>query len=403
MLQLLSKKGLLFPAIFCFGMLLSSSLRAQFLLNSDSAFKAGSPNSGRLWGYVFGDYYYKSHSDTLNRGGSNQYTGIPKNRNAFQIRRAYLGYNYNITKKFSAELLLAAETGATSAGTLSDNRLAFYIKLANLRIKDIWKGTDLLLGLVATPSFSASSEPAWGYRSIEKTLIDKNGTPSFDLGAKLEGKFDPEKGNFGYDLMVGNGSGARLENDNYKWFYADVWGKFLNKKLLVNLNADYQQMAPVAGKNHSRNMIKGFVSYTVPKFTVGIEAYTNTLKNDNQATQISTGNVDVLTVNARGVSVFARGSLVKDKLYFFARYDNSNPDNKIDNIKYNKYVGNTSGYNDPSTKEQFITAGLDFTPVKSVHLMPNIWYNHYTNQGFGSKYDSYDLVYRFTFYYVFGK
>ncbi|HEV2355578.1 MAG TPA: hypothetical protein VGR89_15115, partial [Puia sp.] len=42
------------------------------LWNSDSAFKAGVPNSGRLWGYAFGDYFHKAHSDSLNRGGNNQ-------------------------------------------------------------------------------------------------------------------------------------------------------------------------------------------------------------------------------------------------------------------------------------------------------------------------------------------
>src|SRR5690349_21890472 len=87
----------------------SSLSKGQYLWNSDSAFKAGSPNSGRIWGYVFGDYYYKGHADTLNRGGSNQYTGIPQGRNAFQFRRIYLGYDYNISKKFVAEVLLAAE------------------------------------------------------------------------------------------------------------------------------------------------------------------------------------------------------------------------------------------------------------------------------------------------------
>src|SRR5579871_5931139 len=85
------------------------SLQAQYLWNSDSAFKAGSANSGRLWGYVFGDFAYKAHSDSLARGGSNQYTGIPQSRTTFQFRRIYLGYDYNITKKFSAEILLAAE------------------------------------------------------------------------------------------------------------------------------------------------------------------------------------------------------------------------------------------------------------------------------------------------------
>lgn len=398
-----TRTRIIFAVFFCIGFCLTNSLKGQFILNSDSAFKAGRPNTGQLWGYAFADYYYKSHADTLNRGSGNQYTGIPKNRNAFQVRRIYLGYNYNISSKFSAELLLEASNSATSGDALTDNKLAFYIKLANVRWKDIWKGTDLILGQVSTPGFPMSSEPIWGYRSIEKTLIDIRGTPSYDLGAALQGKFDPKTKNFGYDLMVANGTGARPEGDNYKWLYGDIWGKFLDKKLYVNLYVDYSGMAPVAGMKHSRNMIKGFISYTLPKFSIGLEAYSNKLQNDNQATEISTGNVDVLTAHAKGISFFAHGNIVKDKLNLFARFDAFNPTNKIDNSKYNKYVGNTSGYNDPSTKEQFITAGLDFTPDKKVHLMPNIWYNKYDNQGFTAKYNSYDLVYRFTFYYIFGK
>ncbi|HYM93338.1 MAG TPA: hypothetical protein VET23_04310 [Chitinophagaceae bacterium] len=401
--RLQTKTNWLFYSLLLLLVFSSNSSRAQFTMSSDSAFKAGSPNSGQIWGYAFGDFTYKGHTDTLNRGGGNQYTGIPKNRNAFQLRRVYLGYNYNINKKFSAELLLAAENGATSGEALTDNKLAFYLKLANLRIKNVWKGTDLVIGQVGTPTFSMSSEPTWGYRSIEKTITDIRGTPSFDLGATLQGKFDPKTGNFGYDIMIGNGSGAKLETDNYKWFYGDIWGKFLDKKLMVHLYADYQRMAPVAGMTHSRNMFKAFVAYTIPTFTAGIEGYINHLKNDNLATEISTNNVDVLTVNAKGISIFVKGTLVKNKLNFFARNDYFNPDNKIDNSKYNKYTGNTGGYNDPSTKEQFITAGLDFTPNKSVHFMPNIWYNKYINQGFTSKYDSYDLVWRLTFFYVFGK
>jgi hypothetical protein len=89
--------------------LLTIASQAQYLWNSDSAFKAGRANSGRLWGYAFGDYYVKAHSDSLNRGNANQYTGIPTSRSAFQFRRIYLGYDYNISSKFSAELLLAAE------------------------------------------------------------------------------------------------------------------------------------------------------------------------------------------------------------------------------------------------------------------------------------------------------
>lgn len=392
--------------IICLGftlLFLFTNVKAQFTSSADSAFRNNQPNSGKLWGYAFGDYYYKSHADTLKRGGNNQYTAIPENRNAFQLRRVYLGYNYNITSKFSAELLLAAENGATSGGALTDNKLAFFIKLANLRIKDIWKGTDLLFGQMATPAFPMSSEPIWSYRSIEKTIVDIRGTPSYDLGAALQGKFDPATGNFGYDVMVGNGTGAKPENDNFKWLYGDIWGKFLDKKLYINFYSDYQRMASINGSMHSRNMIKGFAAYSVPSFTIGVEGYINNLKNDNQATEIANGNVDVLTVQAKGISIFANKLLIKDKLKFFARYDAFNPDNKIDNNKYITYKGNTSSYNDPNTKEQFITAGLDFTLAKNVHLMPNVWYNKYTNQGPANLYNSYDLVYRITFYYVFGK
>ncbi len=394
-----TNKRIFFAVLFFSGFFFSNSLKAQFTMNSDSAFKAGSPNSGKLWGYMFGDYYYKGNSDSLNRGGGNQYTGIPKNRNAFQIRRLYLGYNYNITKKFAAEVLLEAAPGEA----LPDSKLAFYVKLANLRVKDLWKGTDLIIGQVGTPGFSMSSEPIWGYRSVEKTMIDMRGTPSYDLGVSLQGKFDPKTKNFGYDLMLGNGTGAKPEGDNYKWLYGDIWGKFFDKKLYVNFYVDHNGSAPISGMNQSRTMIKGFVAYTVPKFTLGVEAYSNTLKNGDQATEIATGNVDFLTVQAKGISIFTHGTIVKDKLNFFARYDAFNPDNKINNSIYNKYVQTTSGYTDPSTKESFITAGLDYTPIKNVHFMPNIWTDTYKNQGYTSKYTGTDFVYRLTFYFVFGK
>src|SRR2546421_9384542 len=131
---------------------------------SDSAFKP----SGKLWGYAFGDFYYKAHADAQNRGGSNQYTGIEQSRNSFQFRRIYLGYSYDITRKFSAEMLLAAEdnittsAGATSGDLLTNNKLTYYIKLANIRWKNIWKGTDLVVGQVATPAFPLLSETIWG-------------------------------------------------------------------------------------------------------------------------------------------------------------------------------------------------------------------------------------------------
>jgi hypothetical protein len=394
-------------------------------LNSDSAFKAGTPNSGRIWGYVFGDFFYKSHSDSLKRGGNNQYTGIPTNRNAFQFRRIYLGYDYNITSKFSAELLLAAEdnfptgnpvSSTTPSGDLLQNsKLTFYIKLANIRWKNIWKGTDLVVGQLATPAFPLLSERIWAYRSIERTITDIRRTPSYDLGAALQGKFDA-KGNYGYNVMVGNGNGDKPEATAFKWFYGDVYAMFLDKKLIFDLYADYQRLhwqaytpagaSPASGAWHnSRQMIKGYIAYNTPALTIGAEGYLNNLKNDVFATKAA-GGTDTLSTTAKGLSFYVHGNIVTGKLRFFARYDITDPNNKIDNATYSKYTGNLGNYNDVTTKEQFVTAGLDFTPAKNVHFMPNIWYNNYKSKldnTTGSLKSDYDLVYRMSFYFVFGK
>jgi hypothetical protein len=419
-------KQILFIAAFIF---LTLASQAQYLFNSDSAFKAGAANSGRIWGYVFGDFYAKAHSDSANRGGSNQYSGIPTNRTAFQFRRLYLGYDYNITNKFSAELLLAAEdnfptgnptsntavagnTPQSGAGDLTgDGKLTFYIKLANIRWKNIWNGTDLVVGEQATPAFPLLSEKIWAYRSVERTISDIRRTPSYDLGAGLQGKFDPKTANFGYDLLVANGSSAKPESDNFKWFYGDVWAMFFDKHLVLDLYGDYERLNWVPTWHHSRQMIKGYIAYTTPAVTVGVEGFINNLKQDNFATlktPLPNHGADTLDVQAKGISFYVHGNIVPNKLRFFARYDIYNPDNKLNNTIYSKYVGNTSSYNDPVTKENFISAGLDFTPAKNVHFMPNIWYNGYKGQQAaaidGSKLHSdHDMVYRMTFYFVFGK
>ncbi len=111
----------------------------------DSTFKAG----GKLWGLAYGDIAYKAKSDSLNRGGMNQYTGIKQGESIFQFRRIYLGYDYAISKRFSAEFLLAAEDNETSSALaapvtsgdlLVDSKLAMSVKLANIKWKNISVG-----------------------------------------------------------------------------------------------------------------------------------------------------------------------------------------------------------------------------------------------------------------------
>jgi hypothetical protein len=386
----------------------------------------------RLWGYTFGDFYYAQHAPaiTSSQGKENNYTGVPTGRNAFQFRRLYLGYDYDITKKFKAEVLLASEPNASTgvSGTTSisngdnlvDGRMSFYIKNFNLRVRDLWNGTDLVVGEMSTPTFALNepgtnaptslAEATWSYRSIERTITDYHKDNSYDVGAALQGTFDPKTKNFGYVAMVGNNSTASLSsaaNANtgfYKIFYGTLWGKFLDKKLYVDFYADYAQTAQgtAALGAQSHNMYKVFAAYNAKLFTIGAEAYTQKFKNGvtNKTTALAED------AKAEGFSLWVRGAIVQGKWGYFARWDTYNPDTQFNSA--DPYTVNTNyGSYDPTTKEQFVTAGLDFTPAKNIHFMPNVWFTQYKDKlaptTAGYLPDNHTLVYRMTFFFTFGK
>ena len=430
--------------ICCLALLVSHQSNAQ---NTEKDTTSTVKPHGQLWGAAFGDFAYKGNADNLNRG-VNQYSGTPINNNMFQWRRVYLGYNYEISKHFTAELLLSAENdyqsgvlGQTTAGDiLANNKFAPFLKWCNLRWKNIWKGTDLVLGQVNNPAIgitgrnNQTSEEVWAYRSIEKTVSDIRGTPVYDLGAELQGWFD-DKGNYGYDVMVGNGQGDRPENDMYKWFYGDVYAKFFDKQLVIDLYQDYERLnwgvyvpgvkagteSPNGAWYHDRNMTKLFAAWTTTKLTIGFEGFRNTIMGDVKMTG-KDGNTYYRTTNAMDMSVFIRGRILSKKngapkLGFFARYDNYDPSGNLNSIvndaNIKSYTATTAAY-DPTTKEQFVVVGLDYTPVKNVHFMPNLWVNTYTsslsqnaaNTGYNPNITTNkgtDVVWRLTFYYLYGR
>jgi hypothetical protein len=404
----------------------------------------------RIWGYAFGDEYYDAHSDAANRGAETQYNGVPTYRNAFQFRRLYLGYDYEISKKFKAEVLLSSEpnantgvvsatststttvTGATgvtaktttttttsvaNGDNLVDGKMSFWIKNFNIRVRDLWNGTDFVIGEISTPGFALNepgtngptslSEATWAYRSVEKTLTDFHKNNSYDVGAALQGTFDPATKNFGYVAMVGNNSTSSLlsaANANtgfYKIFYGDLWAKFFNQHLYVDFYADYAKTAPatyaIPGQEH--NMFKIFASYNSKPVTIGVEAYTQNIASGVE----NTANKSPEDATVHAISFWVRGPLVK-QLNFFARYDSYNPDTQFNTADAYTVNTNYGSYN-PTTKEQFYTAGLDYNPIKNVHFMPNFWLVDYTNQGptAATVPNDHTLVYRFTFFYTFGK
>jgi hypothetical protein len=348
--------------------------------------------SGKLWGYAFGDFLYKDHTNSFNMSNT-QYGSTPKDFTSFEFRRIYLGYDYDISEHFATQLLLAYE-GATFT---SDGNRSVYIKSANLRWKNIFHNSDLVIGQMSTPTFATTSEPVWGYRSLEKTIMDlRKIGGSNDVGISLQGKLN-DKGDFGYNLMIGNGSGAKPEADKYKKFYGDVYVKFIDQKIILDLGAD-NEWAQAKPYQKNKTTYKALLAYQTKMFTMGLEAFQQVQKNNTIITEAAPSTVkDTVNALASGVSIFARGTISK-KLGYVLRYDYYNPDTKFN--KNNLYAASYTGV----FIESLVLAGLDYTPIKNVHLMPNVWYDMYNNRNAAVNnlsIKSDDLAFRLTVHYIF--
>lgn len=348
--------------------------------------------SGKLWGLVYMDYAFKAHADSLKRGNV-QYSNIPENFSSFDLRRLYLGYDYTLNEKFSAELLLAHEGNYDAAG----NRTVF-IKAANLRWRNIYKSADLVAGQMSTPTYSLLMEKIWGYRSIEKTIADMRRIGiSNDVGIALQGRFD-SAGVAGYNLMIGNGAASKPETDLFKKFYLNLYAMFFKQHLVVDLNGDYERIQNVPF-HKNKTTIKVGVAWQQTKFTIGAEAFSQFQKNFYVAKKTPLSPDENRDGDASGLSFFVKGTIKKDKLNYFARYDSYSPD-----LKFNADYTYPATY--PSNRESFVTAGIDFMPYKNIHIMPNIWYNHYhdqRNNATSIQRSDYDLSIRCTLFVVFGK
>jgi len=403
-----------------------------------------------FWGYAFGDYSYVAKGDSAGRGTKQQYKGVgaasapSKTANAFEIRRAYLGYDYNINSKFSAYALMAYEGDED----VSDDRTV-YLKYIYLKWKNIWKNTDLKVGQQATNSFASAynTEPLMGYRSSEKTIMDMHGIDgSSDMGVTLEGRIwtahakDTSKVPLfiGYSAMVGDNSGNApvsgftgtassiataspavslnpLNNttDINKKYRGQLYVNCLNNALTIGVYMDYINYGYVPYAKSSTifqdavQTEKVYAAYNSKWFGIGGEWFMQSMTNGE--TEVyktkAEGTNDTTTAVQTGYSIFAHGTIIQKTLNVFARYDMYTPDNKYSynvNETFTNRFTNTSAVS--PYKETFMNFGFDWTPTKDkkVHIMPNVWYYGIKN-GYGSDNlasDNY-MVYRVSFLFAF--
>ncbi|HEU4764463.1 MAG TPA: hypothetical protein VFT93_02300 [Candidatus Eisenbacteria bacterium] len=340
---------------------------------------------GKISGLVFGDAYYNvtgdpnhvytSGADALpaNLDGSSPSASSPaaqpkligKDLNGLQIRRVYFQLDNDLSIRVATRFRLEADSRELTSG----GKIGVFVKAAYVQVKDLLPRGNLLVGMTNTPTFE-NSEEFWGYRAVEKTIVDFRGLgPSSDLGLNLKGFFDGGH-RIGYSGMIGDGTGQKPENNRYKRMYLAVPLRLI-EDLRIEPYVDYEDFAG----NADRALYKLFLGYELKRAAIGAEILDQVVHVDGARNR-----------EPFGISVFGRAH-ASDRLSAFARYDRWQPDTRAANrIDSDLYI-----------------AGLDWEPIKDLHFMPNVEATGYRARGTADAPPHHDLQARITFYYRFSK
>jgi len=308
-------------------------------------------DKGRLSGLAYFDYSYNVARDTAIGGFSNKALNGVKSFQTFQFRRFYFTYDYDIATDFTTRFRLEADESALA----SNGKTGVFVKDASLRWKNVFGQGDLILGVQPTPAYEIS-ESVWGYRSLEKTIMDLRGiVSSRDLGVSLKGKLDGE-GMFSYWVMVADGSANKPETDKYKRYFLHIRLQPV-KSLDITLYGDLDARATISNPyttkrvSNSTTTMAMFVGYVpMDGLKVGVEGVlTQTANGFNTGTALN-------TKSGLALSFFGSYGLGTD-LTIVGRYDLYDP--------------NTDGSAKTDSRDYFIAA-LDWKVNDRVSVIPNV-------------------------------
>ena len=156
-----------------------------------------------------------NHSSDLSKGGIN----------SFNMKRAYLTFNNNVSESISYKLTY--DMGNNNTGSAH----TAFLKIAMVK----WKTSlgDMMIGMQGMNMFK-TMENTWGHRFIDKTPMDTyKYSASADLGIGLSRSFGP----ISTTALITNGGGyKKAESDSHKKLSIHmVYGESkLNKKDGVN-------------------------------------------------------------------------------------------------------------------------------------------------------------------------
>lgn len=323
-----------------------------------------SQSTSKLNGVFFADYYYNlQNSDEK-----------AIDQNAFTFRRIYFTFDNSFTENITVRFRLESEHG--KFGTVQ--KITPFVKHAYIQWKNWIPNHSLYLGIGETNAFK-NSETLWGYRSIEKTIMDLNKiSSSADMGIALKGDLNKIFHHW-FTLMNGTGYGSsevdRFKKIGYAFWITPAPG------MIVEAYGDYEKQDPKSGNLSSAKdfypssgyyTLKGFAGLEKMHFSIGAEAFLRVNQNS--------GVLDLNDPNSKtdvkrlGYSVFGSWITPVPKLKGFARYDYFDPNTD------NAVIVDKSGKTGKDDEYTLILAGLDYIPKANIHFMPNIVYKSYSNK-----------------------
>lgn len=352
---------------------------------------------GRLSGYMLGDFYYNIARDgsfaALSNAASSSAAPGTTAMQAFQIRRIYFTYDNDISEQFTSRFRLEVDQGTD---VLTSGKIGAFVKDAYLRWKNIFSGSDLIFGIQPPPTYDVS-EAAWGYRSLEKTIMDVRGIySSRDAGLSLKGRL-VEGGSVNYWVMIGKNAGNAPAANKYNRYSAHIQVKPV-ANLQATVYADYKDAADVADPskpgsfvNHTTFISALFVGYSEPgKYNLGFEGFMTSTPND----YLKSGSLPTRSVH--GISLFGSVNVSSD-LVLVGRFDNYNPNTDNDAKDQTKVAASVVG---GSLARNYMIAGLDWKVIKNVSIIPNILYETYESATGATTPDA-SVTARLTLYYIF--
>jgi len=274
---------------------------------------------GSVSGKIYSDFSYSINS--------------PVRITAFELKRAYFGYERQLSEHFSANVKL--DIGSPDdISEFSRLRRYAYFKNAGITYENgnltVWGGLFDMVQFKVQENF-------WGYRYLYRSFMDEYRIgPSADLGAGIQYKIGEKLIS---DFVISNGEGysSPQRDDTYKSGFGLTF--FPIDK--ITLRAYYA----IFMAEHPQMTFSGFAGYDIGNFRIGAE-YNHQL------------HYNFIDERMRyGYSAYATW-VFSEKAEIFLRYDQ---------LFSNRIGASEIPWNLPNDGSAII-GGIQFSPIQNVHL-----------------------------------